>query len=221
MRLLEHRNLLMDIAKAEPRTRGELQCNREEKPEFIMRNVKLDRQMTQITEDWILPQDGILEFDYTDTSKPSNISGPVRGTIIPELQKLGTEDQRLATWKEYLGSCYVSLRQVKQGLALSLFTMPENRVEFVRLSFARIIEWHGFHQVTAMLTKVEVQLLVHKLGRHNMFDEAAAVGYYSLDLERDEDRWLALRNEGYGCFCLIFSKLMIQVAVCVLTHAPC
>jgi hypothetical protein len=137
MRLLEHRNLLMEIIKAEPKSRGELQCNREEKPEFVMRNVKLDRKTIQVTEDWILPQDGVLEFDYTDTSKPSSISGPLRGTIIPELKKLTTEDQRLARWKEYLGTCFVSLRQVKQGLALNLFAVPENRVEFVRLSFAR------------------------------------------------------------------------------------
>jgi hypothetical protein len=40
-----------------------------------------------------------------------------------------------------------------------------------------------------MLNKEEVRLLTHRLGRHNMFDEAAAVGYYSLDLEKDEDRW--------------------------------
>jgi hypothetical protein len=53
----------------------------------------------------------------------------------------------------------------------------------------RVVEWHGFHQVTAMLNKEEVRLLTHRLGRHNMFDEAAAVGYYSLDLEKDEDRW--------------------------------
>ena len=116
----------------------------------------------------------------------------MRGTIIPELQKLGTEDQRLARWKEYLGSCFVSVRQVKQGLALRLFELPENRVEFVRLSFARTIEWHGFHQVTAMLTKEEMPLLIRKIGRHNLFDETAAVGYYQLDLSQDEDRWLVL-----------------------------
>jgi hypothetical protein len=62
MRLLEHRNLLMEIMKTEPKPRGELQCNREEKPEFVMRNVKLDRKAIQISEDWILPQDGVLEF---------------------------------------------------------------------------------------------------------------------------------------------------------------
>ena len=191
MRLLEHRNLLMEIIKSQPKVRGELQCNREERPEFVMRNVKLDRKPMQITEDWILPQDGVLEFDYADTSKPTNISGPVRGTIIPELQKLSTEDQRLARWKEYLGSCFASLRQVKQGLALSLFTMPENRVEFVRLAFARTLEWHGFSQVTSMLTKEEMPLLVHRLGRHNLFDETAAVGHYVLDLGNDEDRWVA------------------------------
>ena len=191
MRLLEHRNLLIDIMKAEQKPRGELQCNREERPEFVMRNVKLDRKTIQISEDWILPQDGVLEFDYTDISKPNDISGPVRGTIIPELQKLATEDQRLARWKEHLGSCFVSLRQVKQGLALGLFAMPENRVDFVRLAFARILEWHGFHQVTAMLTKEEMPLLVHRLGRHNLFDETAAVGHYVLDLGNDEDRWVA------------------------------
>jgi hypothetical protein len=48
--------------KTEPKPRGELQCNREEKPEFVMRNVKLDRKAIQISEDWILPQDGVLEF---------------------------------------------------------------------------------------------------------------------------------------------------------------
>ena len=105
MRLIEHRNLLMEIIKSQPKPRGELQCNREEKPEFVMRNVKLDRKAIQITEDWILPQDGMIEFDYTDTSKPTNISGPVRGTIIPELQTLSTEDQRLAKWKEYMHPC--------------------------------------------------------------------------------------------------------------------
>jgi hypothetical protein len=62
MRLLEHRNLLMEIMKTESKPRGELQCNREEKPEFVMRNVKLDRKAIQISEDWILPQDGVLEF---------------------------------------------------------------------------------------------------------------------------------------------------------------
>jgi hypothetical protein len=189
MRLLEHRNLLMEIMKAEPKPRGELQCNREEKPEFVMRNVKLDRKVIKITEDWVLPQEGLLEFDYTDISKPSSISGPVRGSIIPELQLLGTEEQRLARWKEYLGGCFVSLRQVKQGLALELFKTPENRVEFVRLAFARTIEWHGFHQVTSMLTKEDMTLLIFKLGRHNLFDETAAVGYYQLDLAHDEDRW--------------------------------
>ena len=117
--------------------------------------------------------------------------------IIPELLKLATEDQRLARWKEYLGACFVTLRQVKQGLALKLFTIPENRVEFVRLSFARVIDWHGFHQVTAMLGKEEALMLTSKLGRHNMFDETAAVAYYSLDLERDEDRWLEL-GSGWG-----------------------
>ncbi len=84
----------------------------------------------------------------------------------------------------------MSVRQVKQGLALRLFELPENRVEFVRLSFARTIEWHGFHQVTAMLNKEELPLLIRKIGRHNMFDEAAAVGYYQLDLSQDEERWL-------------------------------
>ncbi len=62
MRLLEHRNLLMEIMITEPKPRGELQCNREEKPEFVMRTVKLDRKAIQISEDWILPQDGVLEF---------------------------------------------------------------------------------------------------------------------------------------------------------------
>jgi hypothetical protein len=199
MRLLEHRNLLIDIMKAEQKPRGELQCNREERPEFVMRNVKLDRKTIQISEDWVLPQEGVLEFDYTDISKPNNISGPVRGTIIPELQKLATEDQRLAKWKEHLGSCFVSLRQVKQGLALGLFAMPENRVDFVRLAFARILEWHGFHQVTAMLTKEEMPMLTYKLGRHNLFDETAAVGYYQLDLAQDEDRWFVFEcGGGFG-----------------------
>jgi hypothetical protein len=78
---------------------------------------------------------------------------------------------------------------VKQGL--SLFKMPENRVEFVRLAFARTLEWHGFHQVTDMLTKEEMPLLLCCVGRHNLFDETASVGYYGLDLQNDEDRWVA------------------------------
>ena len=78
---------------------------------------------------------------------------------------------------------------MKQGL--SLFKMPENRVEFVRLAFARTLEWHGFHQVTDMLTKEEMPLLLCCVGRHNLFDETAAVGYYGLDLQNDEDRWVA------------------------------
>ena len=98
-------------------------------------------------------------------------------------------ESRLQKVKEVLGVGYITLKTAKH--CLLMMRGSESRVAFLVLAFARIIEWHGFQQLTDLLTKHELPLLHKRLGLHNVYDAFCSVGYWEMQLENPEHRVVA------------------------------
>ena len=72
-----------------------------------------------------------------------------------------------------------------------LMRSADARVSFLVMAFARIVEWHGFHDLTALLTKLELPQLHKRLGLHNVYDPFSSVGFWEMQLENPEHRVVA------------------------------
>ncbi len=189
LRLMEIRNAEIEDLKKLPRPKGELAVNKTTLAEHHIRNASLDSNHFVFTNSWRLPVTGILSFDFTSTSKPPPGARELAVDLAPVLRALKGNEVRLLKVKEVLGVSYITLKTAKH--CFMLMNGAEARVAFLVLAFARIIEWHGFHDLTDMLTKNELVLLHKRLGLHNVYDPFSSVGYWEMQLENPEHRVVA------------------------------
>jgi hypothetical protein len=181
LRLMEIRNSEIEEMKARPRPKGELAVNKTTVAEHHIRNASLDSNPFVFASSWRLPTRGLLSFDFTSTSKPPPGAREHAVELEPMLREIKGNEGRLQKVKEVLGSSYITLKTAKH--CFMLMKGSEARVSFLVLAFARIIEWHGFHDLTSMLTKDELL--------HNVYDPFSSVGYWEMQLENPEHRVVA------------------------------
>lgn len=189
LRLMEIRNAEIEDMKKLPRPKGELAVNKTTASEHHIRNASLDSNAFVFTSAWRLPNVGLLSFDFTSTSKPPPGSKENAVDLAPVLRGIKGNEERLLKVKELLGVSYITLKTAKHCFMLMKGT--EARVAFLVLAFARIIEWHGFHDLTDLLTKHELPQLHKRLGLHNVYDPFSSVGYWEMQLENPEHRVVA------------------------------
>ena len=189
LRLMEIRNAEIEDMKKLPRPKGELAVNKTTTAEHHIRNATLDSNAFVFISSWRLPAIGIFSFDFTSTSKPPHGASEHAVDLAFVLRDINGNEGRLLKAKEVLGVSYITLKTAKH--CLMLMRGAEARVAFLVLAFARIIEWHGFHQLTDVLTKHELPLLHKRLGLHNVYDAFCSVGYWEMQLENPEHRVVA------------------------------
>lgn len=189
LRLMEIRNSEIEELGKLPRPKGELAVNKNTTSEHHIRNASLDSNPFVFTSSWRLPAVGILSFDFTSTSKPPPGACDQVVDLSLILRGMKGNESRLIKAKEVLGVSYIMLKTAKH--CLMLMKGQEARVAFLVLAFARVIEWHGFHQLTDLLTKHELPLLHKRLGLHNVYDPFCSVGYWEMQLENPEHRVVA------------------------------
>lgn len=189
LRLMEIRNAEIQEMSKIPRPKGELAVNKTTTAEHHIRNVTLDSNPMTFTSSWRLPAIGMLSFDFTSTSKPPSGARDQAVELASILRGIKSDDDRLIKAKEVLGVSYITLKTAKH--CFMLLRSADARVSFLVLAFARIIEWHGFHDITDLLTKQELALLHKRLGLHNVYDPFSSVGYWEMQLENPEHRVVA------------------------------
>lgn len=189
LRLMEIRNAEIQEMSKLPRPKGELAVNKTTTAEHHIRNVTLDSNPMTFTSSWRLPAIGMLSFDFTSTSKPPSGARDQAVELASILRGIKSDDDRLIKAKEVLGVGYITLKTAKH--CFMLLRSADARVSFLVLAFARIIEWHGFHDITDLLTKQELVQLHKRLGLHNVYDPFSSVGYWEMQLENPEHRVVA------------------------------
>lgn len=186
MRLMEIRNAEREWAGSLPPPKGLLAVCADEVAEKHMRNITIDGDKVIMTRDFKLPKDGILSLDFTSIRKPQPGACTVDHDFVRTLRAL-PHSERLAAAKEILGQRVVTLKQIKH-LMKDWAQLPADRVQLLVLSFARIVEYRGFFQLTDLLTKEEYSLLQRRLGLHNIYDPFSSVHYFELNLALPEHR---------------------------------
>ena len=191
LRLMEIRNAEIEDMKKLPRPKGELAVNKTTVAEHHMRNCMLDSKAFAFTSSYRLPIIGILSFDFTSTSKPPPGARDQAAEVglASMLRCIKGDEERLLKVKEVLGVSYITLKTAKH--CFMLMRSADARVSFLVMAFARIVEWHGFHDLTALLTKLELPQLHKRLGLHNVYDPFSSVGFWEMQLENPEHRVVA------------------------------
>jgi len=189
--------------------------------EIVWRHLKLDEQQIKYSELWLIPHNGVLQFDFVDIRKPAadqkKMSDSEFKTLILDKWQLTSKllklslmqpKGKLALLQEIAVSKYFSCAQVAEMLNhFSPLDHSDIRTEIYILCWSRTVDWHGLRNVLGILTPFERKVVQHRLGALTQHDEMMAVGYYELDLGLI-DEWFLFRE--------IFKLTQVEPGSCIL-----
>ena len=174
--------------------------------ELVWRNLMLDGVHTKYSDLWLLPHKGILQLDFVDIRRADSEQKAMsddefRSNIMEKwLSKskllrltLMQPNRKLALLQEIAMSKFFLCHQIVEMIMhFSPTEHSEIRVEIFVLCWSRTIDWHGLRNVLAVMTPRERSALQYRIGALNLYDEMMAVGFYELELDRIDERFLFL-----------------------------
>ena len=100
------------------------------------------------------------------------------------------ERRAVMVLRRWSDGVFFTCQQVRKVLAFFKF-VPTQAEAFV-ITFRRTVDWHGLSSILFDLPAAVSETLRRRLGAWNLFDYAAAVGHYELDLAIPEERQVML-----------------------------
>ena len=144
--------------------------------ERTWRNAKFDDQPQSYSPTWAVPQKGFLEVDFVQISKPmtaDNLTSDEDFLMLLKKMRSCGDDEKIAIIKNWLDRKVVTCEQVEE--LITCVKGQKNRVEVLSLTFARVLDWHGYTSLISMISIAELNMLVKKIGFVNLFDEVFLV----------------------------------------------
>lgn len=149
-----------------------------------------------LTEVGCLPSRGILELDYTSTTRPPETAvGIDQANLLTYLEKLeerydrDRKEQLVCMRREFARHRYITCNQLK--MIMKRFPESHFRVEIFVMFFSRIFDEFNFGVPLMLLNQKEQSHVYRRLGYLALLNPVDPYGYYELDLSSFEQRTVA------------------------------
>eukprot|EP00743_Colponemidia_sp_Colp-15_P010176 GILK01011180.1.p1 GENE.GILK01011180.1~~GILK01011180.1.p1 ORF type:complete len:1137 (-),score=223.73 GILK01011180.1:106-3309(-) len=156
------------------------------------RNEKYQRKDFEITTDWKVPLDGIVEFDYVSSVRPPAGAEPIDVELFEqfcyELESMECEHRmRTLAFRAVSDNLYVSSAQLCK--IVTMFTDSSWRVDSFIAGYSLVVDEEELYKVVDCLTAYERQQILHRIGYLYLVNPLRMEGRYeNLDLSVHEHR---------------------------------
>jgi len=152
------------------------------KIERTWRNATFEEEPHVFSSTWAVPQKGFLQLDFVQITKPTSDHNLTTDEQFVELLmrlRKQKDDEKLVTIKDWLNRKVVLCEQVEE--LLTLFKRDRHRIDLMVAAYARVLDWHGYTSLLALISIAEFNMLVKRIGLVNLFDEVRLPAHVLVD----------------------------------------